>query len=93
MDPVDTFNIFEAGLWAVFGLLTAVFGGRVRGMTPKLQALLSVSLLAFGSSDLIELSTGAWWRPPGLLVFKALCLLGIVGSCLAVRGNRRRALV
>jgi len=68
-----------------------VFGGRVRGMTPRLRILLSVSFLAFGISDLIELSTGAWWRPPGLLVFKGVCLLGIVGSCLSLRRNQRPA--
>ena len=93
MDPVDTFNIFEAGLWSTFGLLTAVFGGPVRGMTPGLRILLSVSFLAFGISDLIEFSTGAWWRPPGLLVYKGLCLPGIVGSCLCLRRNRRPVLV
>jgi len=90
MDPVNTFNIFEAGLWATFALLTAVFGGRVRGMTPRLRTLLSASFLAFGTSDLIELSTGAWWRPPGLLFYKSVCLLGIVGSCLSLRRNLTR---
>jgi hypothetical protein len=89
MDPVDSFNIFEAGLWTTFALLKAVFGGRVRGMTPSLRILLSVSFLGFGISDLIELSTGAWWRPPGLLVYKGVCLLGIVGSCLSLRRNQR----
>ncbi len=93
MDPVDSFNIFEAGLWSTFGLLTAVFGGRVRGMTPRLRILLSISFLAFGISDLIELSTGAWWRPPGLLAYKGVCLLGIVGSCLSLRRNQRPVLV
>jgi len=93
MDPVDTFNIFEAGLWATFALLTAVFGGRVRGITTRLRTLLSAFFLAFGTSDLIELSTGAWWRPPGLLVFKGVCLFGIVGSCLSLRRNQRLAAV
>ncbi len=91
MDPVDSFNIFEAGLWATFALLTAAFGGRVRGVTPGLRALLSASFLAFGTSDLVELSTGAWWRPPGLLVYKGVCLLGIIGSCLSLRRNQRPA--
>jgi hypothetical protein len=93
MDPSSAFNVFEAGLWATFAWLTAVFGSRVGGMTPRLRASLSASFLAFGISDLIECSTGAWWRPPGLLVYKGLCLLGIVGSYLAVRRNQQPAAV
>jgi hypothetical protein len=89
MDVVDNFNIFEAGLWATFALLTALYGGRVRGMTPRLRALLSASFLAFGISDLIERRTGAWWRPPGLLVYKGVCLVGIVGTCFALWMNQR----
>jgi hypothetical protein len=93
MDPAGTFNVFEASLWATFASLAAVFGGRVGGMTPRLRASLSASFLAFGISDLIECSTGAWWRPPGLLVYKGVCLLGILGSYLALRRNQRRAAV
>jgi hypothetical protein len=93
MGPASTFNVIEAGLWATFASLTAVFGGRVGGMTPRLRASLSASFLAFAISDLIECSTGAWWRPPGLLVYKGVCLLGILGSYLALRRNQRPAAV
>lgn len=31
--------------------------------------------MAFGVSDIIELQTGAWWRPWWLLLLKAACLL------------------
>jgi hypothetical protein len=82
MDPVRTFNALEAVLWITFAVIIAGFGSRVRGLTPTMRALLAVSFLAFGSSDLIETSTGAWWRPPGLLVYKGVCLLGIGVCCL-----------
>jgi hypothetical protein len=90
MDLVKTFNALEAGLWMTFALITALLGGRVRGMTPRLRILLAVSFLAFGISDLIEISTGAWWRPPGLLAYKGVCLLGIGGGCLLLWRKRRR---
>jgi hypothetical protein len=93
MDPASAFNVFEAGFWATFASLTAVFGDRVGGMTPRLRVLLSASFLAFGISDLIECSMGAWWRPPGLLVYKGLCLLGILGGYLALWRNQRPAAV
>ena len=32
MNEVDAFNAIEVVLWPVFALLTAVLGGRVRGM-------------------------------------------------------------
>lgn len=91
MDPASAFNVFEAGPWGTFASLTAVFGGRAGGMTPKLRTLLSASLIAFGIPDLIECSTGAWWRPPELLVYKRVSLLGILGSYLVMRRNQRPA--
>ncbi|MGQ0636842.1 MAG: hypothetical protein ACT4QC_19715 [Planctomycetaceae bacterium] len=51
------------------------------------------SLALFGVSDVIEFYTGAWWRQMGLLVFKILCVLGIVttviGLARALRAGRR----
>jgi hypothetical protein len=32
----------------------------------------------FGLSDLVEVTTGAWWRPWWLLAWKAACLLGLI---------------
>jgi hypothetical protein len=89
MDLASAFNIFEAGLWIVFAVLIAARGRSVRGMTLRLRVLLAVSFLAFGVSDIIEFRTGAWWRPPGLLVYKGLCLAGILGGFVALLRNRR----
>jgi hypothetical protein len=80
VDYVFWYNVLEAGLWAGFGLLTGVFGGRVRGMTARLRAVFVVSFLAFGVSDAIEAHTGAWWKPPGLLVFKGACLASLAAG-------------
>jgi hypothetical protein len=37
----------------------------------------AMAFIAFGSSDLIEARTGAWWRPWPLLVFKGLCIMAL----------------
>jgi hypothetical protein len=36
-------------------------------------------LVAFGFSDVVEIQTGAWWRPWWLLVWKGACLLAMLG--------------
>ena len=42
-------------------------------------ACLGVSLIAFGVSDIVEVQTGAWWRPWWLFAWKATCLVLLVG--------------
>ncbi|KZN39399.1 hypothetical protein N480_00790 [Pseudoalteromonas luteoviolacea S2607] len=46
----------------------------------KVSLCASITLIAFGVSDIIEASTGAWWRPLSLLFFKAGCVLTLLGS-------------
>ncbi len=89
MDFVFWYNVIEAGLWTGFALLTASFGHRLKGMTPRLQIALSLAFLAFGLSDLIETRTGAWWRPPSLLVYKGLCLTALILCSAWLWKNRR----
>lgn len=38
-------------------------------------SIAAVTLILFGFSDIVEASTGAWWRPWWLFVWKALCVL------------------
>jgi hypothetical protein len=63
MQLVDQFNAVEALFWLCLGLLIAFKGGSVKELSQKQRALLVVSLIAFGISDLFELQSGAWWRP------------------------------
>jgi hypothetical protein len=60
-------------------------------VTPRLRVAFTACFLAFGSSDVIELYTGAWRRPPGLLFYKGGCLCGIV-LCSLFLWRRRRLL-
>lgn len=82
------FNTVEAALWLGIGLALALVP-RIRGLSSANRAALVVSYLLFGVSDLIELRTGAFWRPWWLLLFKAVCLAGIVtGMTIWLRRRR-----
>jgi glycerol-3-phosphate acyltransferase PlsY len=48
----------------------------------------AVTLFVFGISDVIETQTGAWYRPWGLFVLKALCVLFIAGCLVVFFRNR-----
>jgi hypothetical protein len=91
MDLVFNFNVIEAGIWALFALIVALPKLRSRGMTPRLRASFVLLFLAFAISDLWEASTGAWWRPPALLVYKGVCLMGLA-ACGRLFWRRRRDL-
>jgi hypothetical protein len=78
MNVAIIFNYFESALW--FGIALTVF---LRRNTPdkrlkKLAMLVSMSFTLFGLSDIVEASTGAWWRPLWLLGVKGLCVLSFV---------------
>lgn len=89
-DSLALFNLAEACLWACFALIIALAGHRWRALTPRLRIGLAGAFLAFAISDLIESRTGAWWRPPGLLVLKGACLVAIAGCSGLVWRNHRR---
>jgi glycerol-3-phosphate acyltransferase PlsY len=64
-------NYLEAGLWWALALVMLVTWIRSRHSAAIVAA---ATLLAFGFSDVVEASTGAWWRPWWLLLWKALCV-------------------
>jgi hypothetical protein len=51
---------------------------------------LTVFLAAFGVSDLWEIYSRAWWRPPALLILKATCLIGLTVTAALIYGARWR---
>ncbi len=84
-DLEKTGNLIEAGFWIVFGLGLAIAGLR-RGRAIAALGLLSGTILClFGVSDLVESSTGAWWRPWWLFLWKGTCLSGMVLCALKYR--------
>ncbi len=82
LSAAQLFNLAEAALWLGIGawLIFLAFlqsrpfregignPGRVR------TALTGLVFLAFGASDLVEIRTGAWWKPWWLLTWKAACI-------------------
>lgn len=82
------FNALEAAFWFVLAAIAA-FSGRVRGFTPRRQAALVLFLVAFGLSDLWELSSG-WSQPAALFAFKGACLVGLVITASLIYGTRWR---
>ena len=67
---VDYFNALEIVVWSVLGLVLLVMSFRHRQSRIE-AATAGLLFLAFAGSDAVELTTGAWWRPWWLLVWKA----------------------
>lgn len=78
-------NLIEAGFWIVFGVGLTIAGMRRGRAIARLGLLSGMILCLFGLSDLVEASTGAWWRPWWLLVWKGVCLTGMVLCALKYR--------
>lgn len=86
-----TANYVEALLWATVALLFAASAMRRHGAVRKRCVLAAVTFLLFGISDVVEVQTGAWWRPWWLLLWKAVCLLCLLGLLINHRRGRTRA--
>lgn len=60
-------NAVEAGLWIAIGVVFAVYGvtriGQDRTALRRRCGFAFAVFVAFGLSDVVELHTGAWWRP------------------------------
>jgi hypothetical protein len=83
-----TLNLIEAVFWIVLGVVLAI---RVWGRPAeprRIGVIASLWLIVFGFSDLIEMRTGAWYRPWWLLALKAACVLALVGCLLWYRAWR-----
>lgn len=81
-------NYAEAVLWMAIGTVVILRTKR-RGGVRRLHWVLATALLLFGVSDLVEANTGAWWRPPWLLVWKGGCLVVFLAVFLLFRKQRR----
>lgn len=82
-------NRIEAGLWIAIGLAFAVVAVRRGARGWRACAVAAVAFIAFGVSDLVETTTGAWWRPWWLLAWKGTCLV-VFAALLANYARQRR---
>jgi len=84
MDNFDIYsaaglNSVEAAVWISIGFL--LFLGLKKGAvnsSKKDVVALSILFVAFGASDVVEVYSGAWWRPWWLLIWKALNATGLL---------------
>ena len=68
-------NQIEAVLWFIFAMGFSWKGCKDRQPDRRrLSWVLVIAFALFGGSDLIEATTGAWWRPWWLFVLKAGCV-------------------
>lgn len=77
------FNYAEAGFWAVAAFVVLWRCRRSPPARGRIGACASMAFLAFGASDLVEVQTGAWFRPWWLLVWKVSCGVALVACWLA----------
>ncbi len=68
------FNYAEAVLWMGMAVF---FGFRIfkrKADQRGLFLVFAMAFFAFGIRDLVEVQTGAWWRPWWLLLWKGTCV-------------------
>lgn len=80
MNYVAAYNAGGAVFWTALALFIVLRYGRGTLAPRRPGRFLSGFLLTFSISDVIEIFTGAWRRPWGLLLLKAACVAGIAGA-------------
>src|SRR5687768_9334890 len=83
-------NHLEAAFWIVVAVGFAAAAVRRNGPVRRRCWIAAVTFLLFGTSDLVEAETGAWYRPVWLLVWKAGCL-GVIAWLLVGYVRLRRS--
>jgi hypothetical protein len=81
-------NYGEAALWAVMGVGLLVHGVR-NARARRLCVLGGMTLIAFGGSDVVEASTGAWYSHWWLLTWKVACVAVLLGVVVRYAKHRR----
>jgi hypothetical protein len=67
-------NYIEAALWTLIALIFAAFAIQLKRARRGHLITAAITFLLFGISDIVEASTGAWYRPVWLLIWKGGCL-------------------
>lgn len=66
-------NSIEALVWVTIGVFLLSSSKKLAVNSPKKDVVfLGILFVAFGSSDVVEVYTGAWWEPWWLLTWKIL---------------------
>ena len=77
---IATFNYIESSVGFGIAILIVVLNFKKGSNNPfsSLQYRAAAPFILFGLSDVIEASTGAWWRPTWLLLIKLICVASFV---------------
>ena len=88
----ETFIFYEAILWFIIGiaLLVTAFFDKTKFIYKQNLIISAFLFFAFGVSDLIEMQTGAWWKPIWLLILKGTCILGFILCFLKYRNIKNK---
>lgn len=88
--PVHTiFNLCEAVAWVVIASTLAWRSSSAHPSFRSVGYVAAAAFFVFAGTDLIETKTGAWYRPFGLLLYNAVCLILIVGCYVRYRAIKR----
>ena len=90
MTYVEAFNAIEAAWWIALAILIAMKDLGVTALRGWPRAVLVIALMMFGVSDIIEIWTGAWWRPASLMLFKIVCIVAFIIAVVAITTRARR---
>lgn len=82
------FNVIEAGIWLALATWFLFLAVRRKTSLKKFFLVFSFTLVVFGISDIIETQTGAWYKPFGLFLLKAVCVMLIAGCVFVFFRNR-----
>ena len=77
------FNVVEAVIWFALAARFLFFAVKRKSPLKKAFLVFAITLFVFGISDIIETQTGAWYKPWGLFMLKAVCVVLIAG-CVGV---------
>ena len=89
---VTAFNYIEAILWFTIGCMLFINARFIERYLHyrKIMYMASIFFILFGISDIIEVQTGAWWKPTGLLVLNVVCIAGFVYCWFKYLQNKRK---
>lgn len=83
-------NQSEAAVWILIAAVLAWYAWRQTGEARRIALWSALTFFVFSLSDLVEIHTGAWWRPWWLLMWKAACVVAMVGLLVWDMRRRRR---
>lgn len=83
------FNLIEALIWFSISVKFATLAIKNATALKRAFIVFSLTMFLFGISDLIELFTRAWYKPVGLFLLKASCVVSIAYCVFVFFRNRK----